>query len=53
MAYYFADQGPGEKLMDRLNLTSKKWCAYLDSGGFVEKGNDPKIMKYAIMWQEM
>lgn len=45
MAYYFADQGPGEKLMDRLNLTSKKWRAYLDSGGFVEKGNDPKIMK--------
>lgn len=45
MAYYFADQGPGEKLANRLNFSSKKWLAYLESGVFAEDGDDARIMK--------
>lgn len=45
MAYYFADQGPGEMLLDNLNLSSKKWRAYLVSGDFIDDSDCPKIMK--------
>lgn len=37
-AYYFADQGPGEWLYDRINLPVQDWIDYLKKGDYIEDG---------------
>ena len=39
-AFFFPDQGNGEVLYDRINLPSNEWIEYLNSGEFMEDGDE-------------
>lgn len=43
-AYYFADQGDGEMLLDKLDLKTADWLEYLYSGNFKEDKSEKPII---------
>lgn len=40
-AFFFPDQGSGQFLYDSINLASDEWIEYLNSGDFMEDGDEP------------
>lgn len=46
-AYYFPDQGYGEQLFDKINLSAEQWAAYLESRSYLDN-DDPNLIFFSM-----